>query len=357
MKAESMRAGRNSLRLVLSLLLCTTTIASSRCDREPPEPMASPESNSDTGAVRENELVIGGDPEYRGVFGEGNQVSRTLGIQNNGQQTMRLKVLASSCGCVSAVLSPREIAPGESATLTLSANAVAGQRHPLVQHWTRLGAFPIGATEPALIEHVPFSFRIARDWRVNPGVLYAIARVGDQLDLETFIASTSSQAIEDVELHGCTIPGLSASAERIAPSLWRLAVSGKVTEIGEVRGLVRIGIKNPQVAKVGIPVVIYGTGRVSFEPPAVIFGPSTAGQGRTTRVHLKGADGLQLTAEAQPPVEGLRARVADDGFLEVAFDGAPNSNYGGLIEVRSSAGKPIGRLPVSVMAPRKRLDP
>lgn len=66
----------------------------------------SPHTNTSSAAhaVAQSEITFTGDDEYCGMFGEGDNVSRTVAIRNNGQSAVRVRVLASSCGCVSAKL-------------------------------------------------------------------------------------------------------------------------------------------------------------------------------------------------------------------------------------------------------------
>lgn len=331
--------------------VCAVIVAMHGCDRNPSPPPRALDTEARQVELRD-ELQVEGGAEYCGEFGEGDLVRRTVTLKNCGGQAVRLRVLAASCGCVNAELEQTELNPGEKTKLTVSTHALAGQMNPLVQHWAALGVFPGQATEPAVVEQIPLNFRVNRDWRVLPGIMYAISQVGESIVLEAYVQSASGEAIPAVHVDQCSIPYLKASTERISESVWRIIVTGTVREIGELRGTLPMEIVYPRGSKVRLPISICGMSRVTFDPSGVAITPSGIGQMRVVRVRLFGSEGAMLTARVWPPTIGVRAILSADGFMDVVFDGTLNDDYGGSIELCLRDGTVIGRLPLSVLSQR-----
>jgi hypothetical protein len=67
--------------------------------------------------------IIGGSTrDFGEVFG-GSTASRTVRIANSGSETLRILKIEPECGCTSASITSRVIAPNDTATMTIAFNS------------------------------------------------------------------------------------------------------------------------------------------------------------------------------------------------------------------------------------------
>lgn len=300
-------------------------------------------------------VALDGEPEYRGMFGEGDAVTRTVAIRNIGHVSVAVRVLASSCGCLKANLDATVLEPGGEAKFCLSTSAAAGLAAIQTQ-WAAIGVTSVNATEPTLIERVRLSYRAARDWRVVPGILTGMAPLGTHATFESYVRSTSNTLIHEVLVGECDIPGFSGTAERVADSLWRVTLSGTIASLEEARGVLPIYIQYEHGATVRIPVVLRGVNGGSFDPPALLIDGSSVLREHRATFSVAGVLALKLQGRLVPKCRDLRIEADGAGAFVLTLGLNAPLDYGGSLEVHTSDGNLLGRMPIAVLtsSPRAR---
>jgi hypothetical protein len=279
-------------------------------------------------AAVKNEIVIDGEAEYRGVFGEGNDVTRTVAIRNNGKEPVIVRVLSRSCGCLKATLDAVRLEPGKEAALRLSTSAAAGPG-AIQQQWAGLGVYAGGTAEPVLVERVTLSYRAARDWRVVPGVLTGIAPIGSEIEIEAYVQSSSDTPIKGVAVGECDVHGFTGSAEQVAPAIWRVTLTGKLDSLAEMRGSLPIEIQYEHGTKVRIPVSLRGLNSGSFDPPGVVIDESAARRTLHVKFDMLGLRANHLEVRVVPESSALRVGTDAAGAFTLTLESGVLTDYGG----------------------------
>ncbi len=162
---------------------------------------------------------------------------------------------------------------GGSTTVSLEAPASVAQfGGDEVTHWVAFTATDPSSPEPVELVKLPLRFRSARDWRAVPGTLEAIVPVGEPFELEAFAHSASGLEIRDFRVGSSTIAGIAGRAERIGPSLWRVALSGTLDRVGLHEGYLEVEPLSRKGQRFSFPLALRAAdGALVARVPLVVF--------------------------------------------------------------------------------------
>lgn len=299
-------------------------------------------------------LQISGDDEFRGTFAEGEGVRRVVTVRNRGSETVTLAIPAKSCACVKSELGSGTLAPGQSTTLSLEAPASIAQfGGDEVTHWVAVTATVPSSPDPVDLARLPMRFRSARDWRAVPGSLEAIVPVGEPIALEAFVHSASGLEIEDFRVGSCTVGGLEGRAERIAPSLWRVVMSGRLDSVGLHEGYLEVEPLYRKGQRFSFPVTLRTEAAARCEPAGVVIEGTAATEFRVTDLP-ETRRGTPLRALVSPPNDRITissVEGAPSAVFEIRASGL-EADYGGAVEVRDNNGVLVARVPLAVFRGR-----
>lgn len=292
-------------------------------------------------------LRLEGDVEFRGEYGEGESVSRVVRVRNISDAPVGFRVLAKSCGCVTTDLSASVIPAGEVLEVVLRTPATVGHQNDHVTHWVGVGAF----REQNLlgVQTLSLSYKSARDWRVIPGVLGGMVPIGEEFEFECFAQSAGGDAIELVRVGECSIAGLSGRAERVAESIWRVVLSGRLRDFEEHRGTLAVELVYSKGDTVHIPVDLRAVGQRLTDRPSVIM--DVGGAPQVLELTLGGVQRSDVrSVRVNPPSDAVRVlQTLDGGRRQVRVEAVGTDSYGGVIELCDAAGVPMARVPIAIL--------
>lgn len=246
--------------------------------------------------------------------------SRRVVVLNTSDRRVTIDIESKSCGCITAVVEPTEIAPGEVASIRFETTVqhVAGEQLMGVT----VRARPTGKTVEARAQRINLTMRYTPrvDYRVMPEQIVASAEAGRRIRLRLFVQDVSDGALH-IGRVSSDIPGVDvrldpepAPRHPRAPFAHRAVLADWTPERpGTWRGSVFIETDSDAMPRVRIPLVIRVRSACEASPPGIVLRQDAAGGRHVVRLSgIGGSRARDLTAKLVPEHAGLSAMLEGD---------------------------------------------
>jgi hypothetical protein len=234
-----------------------------------------------------------------GTVDRGARIDHTFRVPNRGSATLRIDHVKSSCGCTVAVLSEREVAPGEEARVAVSLDTarLAGRTNKTVNVYTNDPDAPvIGLTlagqvtadlvlspDPLYLGHVRRGEATRREVTITPG------RPGATYKVER-VEHTSPHVLARVDPRG------DGPGQRLVVELDRDTPLGRFSE--------QLHLRTTSPREPELKLTVFGSveGDVVVLPPQITFGVIRGGTApeRDLYIRNRGARPITVTRVTVP---------------------------------------------------------
>lgn len=290
---------------------------------------------------------------------------RRVRIRNLEPNPIEVRLLASECGCLDAMVTPSVIGPGEVAEVSIAVNTysqdVGGGHLTLGARVTAPanppGSKPEGAGTWRLIT-LGQTFRTLLDFQFLPdGGVDIIATEGDVFERAIYLHRLRHGTTTAVRSAHAGVPGVSVlSEEPDADALrQRVLIRGVAGPPGALSGHVRFELVDAPVDTWHIPIRLRSLPRLRAVPSAITVSPADA-PGSLQRIALRGA---VFSASVVRIPESLRSAIgvqsmtcgAPDGVewvlvVSIDPDRLPGSAGRDVIDILSEDGQVMLSVPV-----------
>jgi len=204
-----------------------------------------------------------------GIIKEGQKVSHEFVIRNEGDDTLRIKGVQTSCGCMSAGVEDTLVPPGGSTKIRVDfvSKSIPGNFDKAV--WVRTNVIEnplITLRIKGYVEPLPSPIAKVTKTKVNVGEM----KVGEERIVEVYVRNDGELplSIEGIETQGSEVlpPFFADSIPPGDSVLLRFRISAR--EEGEIRDLVKIYTNDPRNAIKVLRILGFAKGRSNFQSPS-----------------------------------------------------------------------------------------
>ena len=287
------------MKRIAPTLIITVVVLFALISTAVPQPQPSPQSSPEIAAT----ISFKETSYHVGEIWEGDKATHTFSFTNTGNAVLHIKKVKTSCGCTAAVLSSKEIEPGQTGEIkaTFNTRRYRGEQSKTIyvssndpQHSTvqlklqvtvksaahfsprnlQFGEITLGEKASRVIKLVPDSEAIRiTEISVHPDLFQA-------------------RVLEDEE------PGLNQAGEKSEKELSR-PVSIEVSlspeaPIGRHNGTLTVKIDHPRVPSLTARIFVQVKGHVRFSPRMLFFNEDARKQQIVKKIGVEKQDGKEL---------------------------------------------------------------